>query len=147
MRALTGILCLLAMAPHAALAEESPDPPPAESAPPKARPPHPEPRVIVNVLAVRGPHERPQVERSARLGWGRIVGCYNRHGGGKRGQAVIELTLSGAGKVLDTAKKRSSFEPELLTCLRGALRRLAMPQARARSTAVVEIQLAPGDPS
>jgi hypothetical protein len=76
-----------------------------------------------------------------------MVGCYNRHGERKRGQAVIEITVSGGGKVLDTAKRSSSFEPELTTCLRVALRRLAMPEARARSSALVEIQLAPGDPS
>ena len=38
--------------------------------------PHPEPRVIVNVVSVRGPHTPAAVQRAARFGWGRIVRCY-----------------------------------------------------------------------
>lgn len=111
------------------------------------RPPHPEPRVIVDALSVRGPHERPAIERAARFGWGKIVGCYNALGRRSRGTVVIDLSVAGTGKVAGSRVKRSTFEPALARCLARAMRRVAMPKARAASTATIEIQLAPGDPS
>ena len=111
------------------------------------RPPHPEPRVIVNVLRVRGPHTRDEVERSARLGWGRIVGCYQSSDAREKVVVTLELTVSGHGTVTHARRVRSpAKDRELADCLANAMQRLGMPKARARSTATVEIRLAPGDP-
>lgn len=130
-----------------AFAEEQPRD--APSAPPeteKARPHHPEPRVIVNVTSVRGPHPRKEVERAARLAWGRIVNCYEANAGKAKGVVALELALAGTGKVTAARRTRSTFRnPKLEACLSQALKGLPMPQARAGSTAQAEIQLAPGD--
>jgi hypothetical protein len=146
-----GLLLLTAVAvvpAGFATAETSPDAMPPGSAKDSPQPPHPEPRVVVNVLSVRGPHPRPDVERSARLGWGRIVSCYNSLGQRTRGMVEVELVVSGDGRVSAVRRRRSTLKsPELAQCLTNALRRLAMPKAHARSTAVTEIHVAPGDPS
>jgi len=111
------------------------------------RPPHPEPRVIVNVLRVRGPHARDEVERSARLGWGRIVSCYKASDAPEKVVVTLELVVSGNGTVTRARRVRSPVKDrELADCLASAMQRLGMPKARARSTATVEIRLAPGDP-
>jgi hypothetical protein len=109
--------------------------------------PHPEPRVIVNVLSVRGPHRQVDVERSARLAWGRIVRCYNSSDQRERGAIALELVIAGNGKVTRARRIRSTLKNrELATCLTKAMKGLAMPQARAGSTADAEIHVAPGDP-
>jgi hypothetical protein len=103
--------------------------------------------VIVNVLRVRGPHARDEVERSARLGWGRIVSCYKSSDAREKVVVTLELAVSGNGTVTRARRIRSpARDRELADCLASAMQRLAMPKARARSTATVEIRLAPGDP-
>jgi hypothetical protein len=110
------------------------------------RAPHPEPRVIVNVLSVRGPHERSAVERSARLAWGRIVGCYNALGEGGRGRVEIELAISSDGRVTGARRTHSTLKTrELERCLASTMRRVSMPKASGRSSALTEIHVAPGD--
>src|SRR5262245_21028321 len=84
-------------APAEADSVEEPERPPSDAAP--ARPPHPEPRVIVSVESVRGPHAKKDVERSARLGWGRIVRCYKASGTRLSGEIGLELVVSGSGTV------------------------------------------------
>ncbi len=112
----------------------------------ESRPRHPEPRVIVNVLSVRGPHDRDGIERSARLGWGRIVRCYRASGAAKV-VLTFELVVSGSGMVERARRTHSSTrDHELGHCLASALTKLTMPKARARSIAMIEIRLAPGDP-
>jgi hypothetical protein len=114
--------------------------------PRESRTPHPEPRVIVNVLSVRGPHERPAVERSARLAWGRIVNCYNSLGERTRGRVELDLAISSDGRVTAARRTHSTFKtPELARCLASALRRVSMPKATGRSSALTEIHVAPGD--
>ena len=128
---------------RAARAEEPPPAPPAE---PGKRPAHPEPRVIVNVTSVQGPHPRSDVERSARLGWGRIVSCYNAYGDRRRLTVSLELAVSSSGKVTAFRPIRSTHKNrDLAQCLGHAMKRLSMPKARARSIAIAEIQLGPGD--
>jgi hypothetical protein len=127
----------------APLASADPEPPTDEA---PARAPHPEPRVIVTVSSVHGPHARDEVERAARLGWGRIVRCYKASPKRPRGSVKLELTLGAHGKVTGARRKKSTLrEPELARCLTKALKGLAMPKARRRSTANVEVQVAPGD--
>jgi hypothetical protein len=109
--------------------------------------PHPEPRVIVNVVAVHGPHERAAVERSAREGWGRVVKCYKAFGRGAKGMIGVEFAVGSQGKVIGVRRTRSSLKSgELAACLSDTLLGLAMPKAASRSTAFGEIHVAPGDP-
>ncbi len=113
----------------------------------KTRAPHPEPRVIVKVTSVRGPHVRGEVEHSARLGWGRIVRCYKSVPQREKGMIALELVISGYGKVTQARRTRSTLEShKLAACLTLAIKGLAMPKASARSIAVAEVHVAPGDP-
>jgi hypothetical protein len=113
-----------------------------------ARTPHPEPRVIVNVLSVNGPHDRDEVQRAARNAWGRIVSCYKSFGQRKRGSVELQLGISSQGRVTSARHTGGSLESsDLAACLVGAMKRTEMPPSRARSTAVTEFQLGPGDAS
>jgi hypothetical protein len=138
----------LSAAPLASNAEE----PPGDGSndapdPEKPRPYHPEPRVVVNVLSVRGPHARGEVERSARLAWGKIVSCYKAIDRQAKGVVEFELAVAGAGKVTDARRKRSTLRNQKLdACLTKSWKGLAMPKARAGSIAHAEIHVAPGDP-
>jgi hypothetical protein len=141
------IALVLSLGPRAVLADEhsrggsgpAPEPEPA-------RPHHPEPRVVVNVTSVKGPHGRKEVERAARLAWGRIVSCYEATGGRGKGVVEFELGVAGTGQVLEAKRTRSTFRNQKLeACLTKAWKGLSMPKARAGSIARAEIQLAPGD--
>lgn len=110
------------------------------------RAPHPEPRLIVNVLAVRGPHKPDRVQHDARYGWKRIVRCYKAQGAKEHAVVTMELGVSGEGSV--TNARGIVFEPkdrELTACLVKTLPGLSMPKAPADSTADIEIRLSPGD--
>jgi hypothetical protein len=108
--------------------------------------PHPEPRVIVNVVSVRGPHTPPAVQRAARLGWGRIVRCYKSIDPSIKGKLDLELHVSKTGSVASTRAGRSTLgNPELVRCLSETMKGLAMPEASADSNATIEIHVAPGD--
>lgn len=113
----------------------------------QSRPPHPEPRVIVNVLSVRGPHKPDRVQHDARFGWKRIVRCYKRTNGAKeKATLTLEFEISSEGSV--TGARSILVEPkdrELASCLATELTGLAMPKAGANSTADVEFVLSPGD--
>jgi hypothetical protein len=102
--------------------------------------------VIVNVLAVRGPHKPDRVQHDARYGWKRIVRCYKANGAKQRAVVTLEMVVAGEGSV---ARARPIVvEPkdrELASCLVGALPGLSMPKAPADSTVDLEIQLSPGD--
>jgi hypothetical protein len=123
---------------------DAPNEPPASEAP---KPHHPEPRVIVNVTSVKGPHARSDVERAARLAWGRIVGCYKSIDPQAKGLIRLELVVAGDGRVTRARRTHSTLKNrELAACLTGSMKRLAMPKARAGSTVHTEIRVAPGDP-
>jgi hypothetical protein len=103
--------------------------------------------VIINVNAVRGPHDRGALERAARLAWGRIVRCYNSSGRGERGMIALNLEVAGAGKVIGARHTQSTLKSEQLAlCMTRAMVGLSMPKARAGSTVSTEIQVGPGDP-
>lgn len=111
-----------------------------------AAPPHPEPRVIVNVIAVHGPHAPLEVQRAARLAWGRIIRCYKSIDNGAKGQVGLELHVSKSGSVASARAGRSTLDnPELVRCLADTMTGVAMPRADADSSASIEIHLAPGD--
>lgn len=111
------------------------------------RAPHPEPRVIVNVTRVQGPHAAAGVQRAARFGWGRIVRCYKASDRRAKGKVMLEAVVSGEGSLTGARQKSSTLgNPELSACLTGCLTGLSMPKADAASTVTIEIQVAPGDP-
>jgi hypothetical protein len=159
MRACQGIRRLLltlvlVAAASSATAEESDTPAlqraASDDAPPsnESRPAHPEPRVIVNVMSVHGPHRRAEVERSARLAWGKIVRCHKTIDQRARGAVTIELVIASSGKVTGARRITSTLKNrELTSCLTSAIKGVAMPKAKARSTAHAEVHVAPGDPS
>lgn len=103
--------------------------------------------MIVNVTAVKGPHRRADVERAARLGWGRIVSCYKSIDRQAKGRIELELVVAATGKVTGTRRTRSTLRNEkLAACLTQSLRGIEMPKARSSSTARAEVHVAPGDP-
>lgn len=109
------------------------------------RAPHPEPRVIVTVTALKGPHDRARVQHAARTTWGRIVRCYKELGQRERGKLSLRLEISARGKVIGARKLQSTLNEELDACLVKTLGSKDMPPASSGSTASIEIQLAPGD--
>jgi hypothetical protein len=111
------------------------------------RPAHPEPRVIVNVTALSGPHTAAEVQRSARFGWGRIVRCYKAIDKQAQGKVLTEVKVSGAGSVMTSREKSTTLKSRALAkCLVECLKGLKMPKAESASTATIEINVAPGDP-
>jgi hypothetical protein len=112
----------------------------------EAKPYHPEPRVIVNVLSVNGPHDPAKVQHSARFGWSRIVRCYKKTGARKSVVVAMELLVSREGNVASASGDgNDSNHQELSQCLAESLPGLSMPKAEANSKASIEIRLAPGD--
>jgi len=121
-------------------------PPSASDAPTKERPYHPEPRVIVNVVSLKGPHNQARVQHDARFGWKRIVRCYKAHSPHERALVRLDLVISGEGSLARVLSTRSDpANRELERCLADNLPGLSMPKAPEDSTANVEIKLAPGD--
>lgn len=109
--------------------------------------PHPEPRVIVNVLSISGPHSRVRVQRAARLGWSRIIRCYKAIDRRAKGLVGLEFRVNAKGRVTRVRRTRSTLRnPDLAACLADTLRGLAMPESSAESIATAEIRVAPGDP-
>ncbi len=115
---------------------------------PAPRPPHPEPRGIVSVVSLAGPHERDQVERHARLAWGKIVRCYKAIDRSARGSVTVELAVRGSGTSSGARRLGATLKnPALSACLTRILNGLKMPKAARTSFAKIEIRVAPGDPS
>jgi hypothetical protein len=60
----------------------------------------------------------------------------------------IEVVVGSSGRVESVRRKRSTLKnADLAACLTRTLRESAFPEAAGRSTANVEIHVAPGDPS
>jgi hypothetical protein len=138
-------LTLLPVNGHVAVAEPS-SRAEGDPAPKNERPYHPEPRVVVNVLSVRGPHNPARVQHDARFGWKQIVICYKKHGPHHKTLVKLDMVVSGEGKLARVLNVRNdASNHELEQCLVDRLPGLSMPKAPADSTAYVEIQLAPGD--
>jgi hypothetical protein len=111
---------------------------------------HPEPRVIVDVLDVVGPHPRAELEREARRSlWGKIIACYRPAAAkkpGLQGDARLRFRVSAEGKVGAARAERSELGDDVAACFQGHVARLAMPKASAPSDVVMQIHVAPGDP-
>ena len=106
---------------------------------------HPEPRVIVTVTALRGGHDREEVQRSARESWGGIVRCYKQLGKGERGTLTVRLEIAAQGKVVSARRVESTLNDDVCACLTGVLRDRTMPSGQSGSTATISVELAPGD--
>jgi len=111
---------------------------------------HPDPRVIVNIDKVAGPHPAKGLQRTARRHlWKPIINCY-RLGAFKdphlRGWTKARFAVSSAGKVrrprlLDTELD----DPEVAQCMVGKLANLPLPRARRGSNVWVAMRVGPGD--
>jgi hypothetical protein len=136
------LLAAVALVPGVSFAERP--------APPQRRD-HPDPRVIVDVLSVNGPHKRGELEREARRAlWGKIIGCYLPSAAkkpGLRGEATLKFRVSARGDVGAVRPEGSTFgDAEIVTCLQQLVAGLTMPRAAADSDAAMQIHVAPGDP-
>jgi hypothetical protein len=111
---------------------------------------HPEPRVIVDVLKVRGPHARADIQREARQQlWGQIIRCY-RPGQAKkpklRGDATFSLRAGADGSVSNVRTIGATLADEdVVDCWASLLRDLPLPTASGASDVVMQIYAAPGD--
>lgn len=115
-----------------------------------ARPPHPDPRVIVSVTKVRGPHDRSAVERELRRAlWGKIIACYKpgaRKNQKLSGKARVRLDVTHRGKVKWTKLLGASLKDrKVARCMAKTPRPLKLPAAKRASTVFVEMYVAPGD--
>lgn len=111
---------------------------------------HPLPRVIVEVVSVKGPHAAAAIQRIARASlWGRIIECY-RPGAQKdqslKGKTTIRFQVSKAGKP-SRAKATASTLPDkdVAACLARQANTLELARAKAGSTVTATIQVYPGD--
>jgi hypothetical protein len=111
---------------------------------------HPDPRVIVNIVEVKGPHDEKHLERVARkYHWMNAVKCY-RLGAYKdsqlRGWTEAHMVVSSAGRVLRPKLDDSELDDdEVSKCLVDKLRTLAFPGAKKSSRVRIAIRVGPGD--
>jgi hypothetical protein len=111
---------------------------------------HPDPRVIVNIDKVDGPHEQQMLQRIARkYHWINAVRCY-RLGAYKdlelRGWTHATMTVSTAGRVLRPKLSKTELEDDAVSkCIVDKLRTLKFPRAKKSSKAWIDIRVGPGD--
>ena len=113
-------------------------------------PGHPAPKVIVDVTRTRGPHLAADLQRVLRrLFWIKVVECYGLGAWNDptlRGKASLVVSVSADGKVGASRVAATTFADDAVPrCLADRIRRVALPRARGRSVAFVEIQVGPGD--
>ncbi|WP_438007992.1 AgmX/PglI C-terminal domain-containing protein [Sorangium sp. So ce321] len=122
------------------------DPP----APPPAAEGHPLPRIIVDIVKVKGPLKAREVERIARRQlWIHVYSCYRLRAyrdPSLHGETTVRLTVSRAGKVTGARATASTLSaPDVVSCLAERARSLSLPRAKAGSTVVATLQVYPGD--
>jgi hypothetical protein len=121
--------------------------PAAELPPPEG---HPLPRVIVEIVKVKGPHAAASIQRIARRSlWGRIVECY-RLGAHKdqslKGKTTVRFQVSKSGKASRAAAAGSTLpDKEVVRCLAREVNTLELDRAKAGSSVTATIQVYPGD--
>ncbi len=111
---------------------------------------HPDPRVIVNVIDVDGPHDAKKIERVARkYHWIHVVRCYQL-GAWKdpllRGWTKARLTIGADGrgkkpKLVDT----ELADGEVARCMVKKLVEIDYPPASKASNVRIEMRVSPGD--
>ncbi|MCK6586168.1 MAG: AgmX/PglI C-terminal domain-containing protein [Polyangiaceae bacterium] len=111
---------------------------------------HPLPRVIVDIVKVKGPHKAASIQRIARASlWGKIIECY-RLGAYKdqslKGKTTIRFQVSRAGKASRSASTTSTLpDKEVVRCLARQINTLELERAKAGSSVTATIQVFPGD--
>ena len=111
---------------------------------------HPDPRVIVNIDEVSGPHDKKALQREARkYHWINVVRCY-RLGAYKdkhlRGWTKILTTVTRGGaihrpRLLETELKND----DVARCIVKKLHTLKLPRARRGSRVNISVRVGPGD--
>lgn len=111
---------------------------------------HPDPRVIINVERVKGPHRPEDLQRLARRNhWIQVIRCY-RLGAYKdptlRGwsKAVIGVSKNGTVKGARLLETQLA-DREVAECIVEKLSSLKLPKARSGSNAWLELRVSPGD--
>jgi hypothetical protein len=111
---------------------------------------HPDPRVIINVTKVTGPHGAPKIQQLLRRNhWIQVVRCYRLGAykdselrGWARGTAIVKKD----GKIHDPRLVSTDLaDKEVAECMLQRLTLAAMPTAAKKSQASVEIHVGPGD--
>jgi len=111
---------------------------------------HPDPRVIVNVDRVRGPHEAKDVQRLARkFHWINVVRCY-RLGAYKdphlRGWTKASLIVSRGGAVVRPRLLETELKDKAVAkCMVRKLRTLTFGRAGKSTTVFLDMRVGPGD--
>ena len=111
---------------------------------------HPLPRVIVEIVKVKGPHNAASIQRIARRTlWGRSIECY-RLGAHKdqtlKGKTTIRFKVSRKGKTSGAAAAGSTLpDKDVVRCLAREVNALDLDKAKAGSSVTATIQVYPGD--
>ena len=112
---------------------------------------HPQPRVIVDVHDVDGPHERSDVQREARAFlWHKIIRCYRAGAASKpklKGDATFAVRVAPSGNVSSVRSTGGTIGDEgVVACWAKQIAKVPMPKAPGSSAVVLSVQVAPGDP-
>lgn len=122
---------------------EAQDPPP----PPEG---HPLPRVIIDILRVKGPLPTREVQAIARRTmWIKVIGCYQL-GAYKdqslRGKTTVRIQASRSGKVTRSTMAGTSLpDASVAACLAREMKALELPGRKTGSAITATIQVHPGD--
>jgi hypothetical protein len=113
-------------------------------------PGHPAPKVILDVVRVKGALQPAEAQRALRRNfWMKTVECFSL-GAYKdpslRGTASLVIGVSAAGKVGSARVTRTSFtDDEVNHCLAERIRTVVLPKARSGSNVSIDLQLGHGD--
>jgi hypothetical protein len=111
---------------------------------------HPNPRVIVDIASLRGPHSKKKVLRRARRWhWTQAVNCYRigyHLDHELRGWTSVTVRLRANGSVRSSKLGRTELaNKEVAQCLADKLATIRFAGARAGSRVVFRVRLGPGD--
>ena len=111
---------------------------------------HPQPRVIVDVERVDGPHQRADVERQARSHlWHKVIRCYRAGAANKpklKGDATFALRIGADGDVSEVRSTGGTLGDErVIACVARQIEQVPMPTAAGSSRVSMQVHLAPGD--
>jgi hypothetical protein len=113
-------------------------------------PGHPAPKVIIDVAKGGGGLSSAEIQRVLRRNfWIKVVECYGLAAYKEpklRGTASLTIAIAPSGAIGSARVKQTSFnEPEVPRCLAERVKGIALPKAKKRSSASVDIQIGPGD--
>jgi hypothetical protein len=111
---------------------------------------HPDPRVIIDVARVKGPHDPKELQRLLRRNhWIHVVRCY-RLGAYKhpelRGWTKTVVTVSRAGEIIKTRVLETELDEEAVAeCMAEKLRAMKVSGQKSASQAWIDMKVGPGD--